>query len=120
MLYASDIQRGHVTGYLALDRYRNIEAELSAFCDRWNVSELALLDLPEGERTDPDAELDVLVTIKPDAEWSLFDRVHMQDELSEIFGRRAHFYSWTGLVEFGNQPRAQLFRSVAHPLYAAS
>ena len=50
-------------GYLALDRYRNIEAELSAFCDRWNVSELALLDLPEEERTDPDAELDVLVTI---------------------------------------------------------
>ncbi len=46
-------------GYLALDRYRNIEAELSAFCDRWNVSELALLDLPEEERTDPDAELDV-------------------------------------------------------------
>ena len=73
-------------GYLALDRYRNIEAELSAFCDRWNVSELALLDLPEEERTDPDAELDVLVTIRPDAEWSLFDRVHMQDELSEIFG----------------------------------
>ena len=40
----------------------------------------------------------MLVTIKQDAEWSLFDRVHMQDELSEIFGRKAHFYSWTGLV----------------------
>jgi hypothetical protein len=36
-------------GYLALDRYRSIEAELSAFCDRWNVAELALLDLPEGK-----------------------------------------------------------------------
>ena len=46
-------------GYLALDRYRNIEAELSAFCDRWNVSELALLDLPEAERTFPGAELEV-------------------------------------------------------------
>ena len=46
-------------GYLALDRYRNIEAELSAFCDRWNVAELALLDLPEAERTSPGAELDV-------------------------------------------------------------
>jgi len=81
-------------GYLALDRYRNIEADLSAFCERWKVAELALLDLPEAERTDPDAELDLLVTIRPDAEWSLFDRVHMQDELSEIFCRRAHFYSW--------------------------
>jgi uncharacterized protein len=64
-------------GYLALDRYRNIEAELSAFCDRWNVSELTLLDLPEAERTYPGAELDVLVTMRSDAEWSLFDRVHM-------------------------------------------
>jgi predicted nucleotidyltransferase len=106
-------------GYLALDRYRNIEADLSAFCERWKVAELALLDLPEAERTDPDAELDLLVTIRPDAEWSLFDRVHMQDELSEIFCRRAHFYSWTGLVEFGNQPRTQLFRNAAHPLYVA-
>ena len=58
--------------------------------------------------------------MRPDAEWSLFDRVHMQDELSEIFGRKAHFYSWTGLVEFGNQLwERELFRSVAHPLYVA-
>jgi predicted nucleotidyltransferase len=106
-------------GYLALDRYRNIEAGLTAFCDRWKVAELALLDLPEAERTDPEAELDVLVTIMQEAEWSLFDRVHMQDELSEIFGRKAHFYSWTGLVEFGTQPRTQLFRNSAHPLYVA-
>jgi hypothetical protein len=39
-------------GYFALDRYRNIEAGLAAFCDRWKVAELALLDLPEAERTD--------------------------------------------------------------------
>ncbi|UEM04792.1 hypothetical protein JL101_004965 [Skermanella rosea] len=106
-------------GYLALDRYRNIEADLSAFCDRWKVAELPLLDLPEQERSDPDAELDVLVTMRPDAEWTLFDIVHMQDELSGIFGRSAHFHSWTGLLEHGNQPRIRLFREAAHPLYVA-
>jgi len=107
-------------GYLALDRYRNIEAELSAFCDRWNVSELALLDLPEAERTFPGAELEVLVTMRPDAEWTLFDQVHIQDELSEIFGRNAHFNSWTGLVSSGNALRTELYREAAHPLYVAS
>jgi predicted nucleotidyltransferase len=106
-------------GYLALDRYRNIEAELSAFCDRWSVSELALLDLPEGERTFPGANLELLVTMSPDAEWTLFDQVRMQDELSEIFGRKAHFNSWTGLVSSGNASRAKLYRDAAHPLYVA-
>lgn len=106
-------------GYLALDRYRNIEADLSAFCDRWKVAELALLDLPEQERSDPDAELDVLVTMRPDSEWTLFDIVHMQDELSGIFGRSAHFYSWTGVLEHGDQPRIRLFREATHPLYVA-
>lgn len=106
-------------GYLALDRYRNIEAELSAFCDRWNVSELALLDLPEGERTFPGASLELLVTMSPDAEWTLFDQVRMQDELSEIFGRSAHFNSWTGLLSSGNASRAKLYRDAAHPLYVA-
>ena len=104
-------------GYLALDRYRNIEAELSAFCDRWKVAELALLDLPEAERTFPGAELEVLVTMKPNAEWTLFDQVHMQDELSEIFGRNAHFYSWTGLVSSGNRfENRALSRSGASPV----
>ena len=113
------MQRGRTMGYLPLDRYRNIEADLSAFCDRWKVAELALLDLPEQERSDPDAELDVLVTMRPDAEWTLFDRVTMQDELSGIFGRRSHIYSWTGLVEFGNRERTRIFRDASHSLYVA-
>jgi predicted nucleotidyltransferase len=106
-------------GHLAIDRYKNIEAKLDAFCDRWKVAELDLLDLPEQERSDPEAELDVLVTMRPDADWTLFDRVSMQDELSDIFGRKAHFYSWTGLVEFGDRDRTRMFRDSAHRLYVA-
>lgn len=35
----------------------------------------------------PDSDVDVLVSFAVDAEWSLFDHVHMQDELREIFAR---------------------------------
>src|SRR3954454_22391599 len=104
------MQRRRVMGYLALDRYRSIEAELSAFCDRWNVAELALLDLPEGGRTYPGAELEGLVTMRPDAEGPRFDQVHIQDELSVIFGRNAHFISWSGVVGSGNALRTKLYR----------
>jgi hypothetical protein len=50
---------------------------------------------------------------------TLFDQVHMQDELSEIFGRNAHFNSWSGLVNSGNALRTDLYREAAHPLYVA-
>jgi uncharacterized protein len=105
---------------LMLNLCKGIEAELFVFCNRWNVSEIALLDLPEEERTLPGANLELLVTMSPDAEWTLFDQVRMQDELSEIFGRKAHFNSWTGLLSSGITSRSKLYRDAAHLLYVAN
>ena len=35
-----------------------------------------------------DSDVDVLVTFMPDTRYSLFDLVHMQDELEQVFGRK--------------------------------
>ncbi len=35
----------------------------------------------------PDSDIDVLVTFAPNPGWSLFDLVHMEDELEVMFGR---------------------------------
>jgi uncharacterized protein len=62
--------------------------QLRDFCRRWKITEFALFGSalrPDEFREDSD--VDVLVSFAPDAEWSLFDHVHMQDELREIFGR---------------------------------
>jgi predicted nucleotidyltransferase len=40
-----------------------------------------------GENFQPDSDIDVLVSFAPEAGWSLFDLVTMQDELKGIFGR---------------------------------
>ena len=53
-------------------------------------------------------------------EWTLFDQVRMQEELSEIFGRKAHFNSWTGLLSSGIASRSKLYRDAAHLLYVAN
>jgi uncharacterized protein len=36
----------------------------------------------------PDSDVDVLVRFAPNADWSLFDLVTMQDELASLFDRK--------------------------------
>jgi len=35
----------------------------------------------------PNSDIDLLVTFTPDATWSLFDLIQMQEELEDLFGR---------------------------------
>jgi uncharacterized protein len=62
--------------------------KLRDFCQRWKITEFALfgsVTRPEEFRSDSD--VDVLVRFAPDSHVTLYDIVHMQDELREIFGR---------------------------------
>jgi predicted nucleotidyltransferase len=62
--------------------------KIADFCRRWKIVELSLFGSVLREDFDPDSDVDILVTFAPDARWGLFDLVHMQDELKEIFGRK--------------------------------
>jgi predicted nucleotidyltransferase len=62
-------------------------SEVSDFCQRWKVTEFALFGSVLRPDFRPDSDIDVLVTFSPEATWSLFDFVTMQDELRKIFGR---------------------------------
>ncbi|MFB3132666.1 MAG: nucleotidyltransferase family protein, partial [Rhodothermales bacterium] len=61
--------------------------EIDSFCQRWRVVELAVFGSVLREDFRPDSDVDVLVSFGPDARWSLFDFVTMQDELEALFGR---------------------------------
>jgi predicted nucleotidyltransferase len=71
--------------------------KIAEFCGRWKITELALFGsvLRNDFRTDSD--VDVLVTFAPDAEWSLFDLVGMQEELEAMFGRKVDLVERKGL-----------------------
>src|SRR5688572_7479320 len=61
--------------------------QLSAFCRRWKLTELALFGSALRDDFRPESDVDLLVTFEPDAPWSLLDLVAMQFELEDIFGR---------------------------------
>jgi len=92
------------------------QEQLAGLCRRWQVIELALCGSGLCGAVRPDGDLDVLVSFASDASWGLFDRVALQDELSELFGREVH------LVERGephNPLRLREFHTALEVVYAA-
>ena len=61
---------------------------LEQFCRRWKVAELALFGSVLRGDFRPDSDVDVLVTFAADADWSIFDLISMEDELSAVLGRK--------------------------------
>ena|ERR1700760_3852285 len=61
--------------------------KLRDFCRRWNVTAFWLFGSVVRDDFGPESDVDVMVTFAPEARRTLFDMVHMEDELVEIFGR---------------------------------
>src|SRR3970040_222928 len=62
--------------------------EVTKFCQRWKIQELALFGSALRDDFRPDSDVDILVTFTADADWGLLDHVKMQQEL-QILLRRA-------------------------------
>lgn len=50
-------------------------------CRRWKITELALFGSALREDFGPSSDVDFLVTFAADAEWTLLDRVRMEEGL---------------------------------------
>ena len=81
------------------------KAKLAAFCKRWNVSEFAIFGSALHADFRPDSDVDVLVSFAPQTHVTLFDMVHMQDELKTIFGREVDLISKRGVETSRNYLR---------------
>ncbi len=93
-----------------------LQDEIDALCRRWRVAELAVFGSVLREDFRPDSDVDVLVSFEPDARWSLFDFVTMQDELEALFGRPVDLVEKEGLR---NPFRRHAILSSQEVLYAA-
>lgn len=88
---------------------------IAAFCRRWQVTEFALFGSVLREDFGPDSDVDVLVAFAPEAQHSLFDLVHMEDELREIFGRPVDLVTRRAVERSTNAWRRQaILGSLAH------
>lgn len=100
---------------------KNIELpidKITAFCQHWQITELALFGSVLSDNFRPDSDVDVLVSFSSKAHHTLFDLVHMEDELADIFQRDVDLVSRRGLETSQNYLRRKEILSSAHVVYA--
>ena len=89
------------------------------FCRRWKIQEFALFGSVLREDFRPESYIDVLVSFSPEAKYSLFDLVHMQDELKEIFGRNVDLVERKSVERSENYIRRKHILDSLETLYVA-
>ena len=92
---------------------------LAEFCRRWKITELALFGSVLRDDFGPDSDVDFLVSWSPDARWSLFDHVEMEEELAEIVGRKVDLVSRRAIERSKNPIRREEILSSAEPYFVA-
>lgn len=79
------------------------------------MTEFALFGSAVRDDFGPDNDVDVLLSFAPEARHSLFDLVHMEDELREIFGRDVDLVTRRAVERGTNAWRRQaILGSLAH------
>jgi predicted nucleotidyltransferase len=95
------------------------KAKIAEFCKRWDVSEFAIFGSALRGDFRPDSDVDVLVSFEPQAHITLFDMVHMQDELKTIFGREVDLVSKRGVENSRNYLRRKMILESAEVIHVA-
>lgn len=93
--------------------------KIAEFCRRWKIQEFALFGSVLREDFRPESDVDVLVSFIPEAKYSLFDLVHMQDELKEIFGRNVDLVERKSVERSENYIRRKHILDSLETLYVA-
>ncbi|MCX9013087.1 MAG: nucleotidyltransferase family protein [Candidatus Methanoperedens sp.] len=92
--------------------------KIADFCKKWKIREFALFGSVLRNDFRPDSDIDVLVTFSEDAKHTLFDLVHMGNELKGIFGREVDIVSRRGIESSRNYIRRNAILSSAEAVYA--
>lgn len=95
------------------------QKEIADFCQRWQISELALFGSVLRDDFGPDSDLDILVTFAPEADWSLFDHLQMKEELSHLLNRDIDLLSRRAVEQSHNNLRRQEILDTAQVAYVS-
>ena len=92
-------------------------AGIAAFCERWQVTELALFGSVLRDDFRPDSDIDVLVAFSAGARHTLFDMVDMEAELKALFGREVDLVERVGIERSRNHLRRKAVLQSAETIY---
>ena len=93
--------------------------EIAAFCERWQVTQLAIFGSALREDFGPESDIDLLVSFEEGARHTLFDMVRMEEELKDIFGRKVDLISRRGIERSPNYLRRKAILESAELLYGS-
>ena len=99
---------------IAVDRRK-----IAEFCRKWKIEELSLFGSVLRDDFRPDSDVDVLVRFGPEAHQSLWDLVHMQDELKAVLGREVDLVERQSVEQSENYIRRKHILSSAEVVYVA-
>jgi len=93
--------------------------KVEAFCKKWKIIELSFFGSVLRDDFRPDSDVDVLVRFAEDAEWSMFDVMHAENELAGIIGRRIDLVEREAVEEHPNWIRRGHILNSSERYYAA-
>ena len=92
--------------------------EIAAFCERWNVVEIALFGSVLRDDCGLDSDVDMLVRFRPGQYPSLFGLSEMESDLAEMVGRRVDLVERGGVERNPNTIRRRAILNSARTIYA--
>ena len=92
---------------------------IAAFCERWQVTELALFGSVLRDDFRPESDIDVLIAFREEARHTLFDLVEMEEELTALFGREVDLTERAGIERSRNYLRRRAILQSTETIYAA-
>ena len=93
--------------------------KIAAFCRKWKITEFSFFGSVLREDFGPDSDVDVLVSFSKDADWGLFDLVHMEDDLRELFKRNVDLIIRESIERSENYLRRRAILSSVQTIYGA-
>ena len=93
--------------------------QIKGFCQKWQVTELALFGSVLREDFRSDSDIDILITFSPTAKRGLTETLQMRDELQAIFNRKVDLIVKASLKRSDNWLRCNNILELAQIIYAS-
>jgi uncharacterized protein len=93
--------------------------KLADFCQRYRIRRMSLFGSVLRDDFRPDSDVDVLVEVDPNAHWSLFNWISMQNELKAIIGREVDLVERSAIEQSENYIRRRSILKNLEVIYAA-
>ena len=94
-------------------------SRLASFCRDRGIKRLAIFGSALRADFGPESDIDLLVDFEPDRRISLFDMASMEQEFSEILGRKVDMIERSGVERSRNYIRRAEILGTAVTIYAA-